>query len=320
MPVSSLRQPLAGWTTRIGQGQDLIAWAAGEGGRLLADLPQRWIHTQEVALHALWAAAGLTADDQQLLVAAAYLHDIGYAEPLADTGFHPLDGAVHLTRAGHPDLARLVAHHSGAAVEARHRGLTRKMAAFPRLPGPVADALTYCDVTTGPRGDTVDPGPRLEEIVDRHGAGSIVARSRTEARVDMYSAVVRTLRRVSAARPGRLPFTVDTVLLGCVTLIRPQGSLASPDASRALQQAVTRALDDGEHAPHSLVIDCEQATGFSISRLQTALTPLTERPMRCVLLQAPASRHASTDEEKSGLLIERTTSIPRSLTPHCACT
>jgi len=31
---------------------------------------------------------------------AAYLHDIGYAEPLVDTGFHPLDGAVYLRGLG----------------------------------------------------------------------------------------------------------------------------------------------------------------------------------------------------------------------------
>jgi hypothetical protein len=221
--VSRVGQPLVGWTTRTGEGQDLIAWAATESGWLLAALPRRWIHTQEVALHAWWVAAGLTPDDQQLLVAAAYLHDIGYADNLAQTGFHPIDGAAHLSRTGHPDLARLVAHHGGAAVEARHRGLTRRMAAFPPLPGPVADALTYCDVTTGPRGESVDPGPRLEVIVDRHGSDSVVARSRTEAQVDIYSAVVRTLRRVAQARPTRDPYAVSTVLLGCTTLLRLQG-------------------------------------------------------------------------------------------------
>ena len=33
-------------------------------------------------------------------MAAAWLHDIGYAEELLDTGFHPLDGARFLASAG----------------------------------------------------------------------------------------------------------------------------------------------------------------------------------------------------------------------------
>ncbi len=58
------------------------------------------------------------------LVAAAYLHDIGYAPELAITGFHPLDGARHLrvTRARaarriggspHPSASRGQAPRSG---------------------------------------------------------------------------------------------------------------------------------------------------------------------------------------------------------------
>jgi hypothetical protein len=34
------------------------------------------------------------------MVMAAWLHDIGYAPELAVTGFHPLDGARFLRRAG----------------------------------------------------------------------------------------------------------------------------------------------------------------------------------------------------------------------------
>jgi hypothetical protein len=172
----------------------------------------------------------MTPEDRDLLLAAAYLH-IGYSPALVHTGFHPLDGARYLHRTGRPGLARLVAQHSGAAVEARHRGLTRDLAAFPAWPGPVADALAYSDTTTGPRGESVDPGPRYEEIIDRHGRDSMVARSRLEARVDIFAAVIRTLRRVSAARPDQPAFTVETVLLGCTSLVRPQGTLATSDAT-----------------------------------------------------------------------------------------
>ena len=33
-------------------------------------------------------------DDRCCLIAAAYLHDIGYAPALQQTGFHPIDGAM----------------------------------------------------------------------------------------------------------------------------------------------------------------------------------------------------------------------------------
>ena len=43
-----------------------------------------------------WPKLSLTDD----LVAAAWLHDIGYAPELVETGFHPLDGARYLRREG----------------------------------------------------------------------------------------------------------------------------------------------------------------------------------------------------------------------------
>jgi hypothetical protein len=55
-------------------------------------------------------------DDHDLLTAAALVQDIGYSSELALTGFHPLDGARLVHRAGHAQLARLVAHHSGGPV------------------------------------------------------------------------------------------------------------------------------------------------------------------------------------------------------------
>jgi len=52
--------------------------------------------------------------DADLLEAAAWLHDIGYAPALAVPGLHALDGARYLRDAQHADamLCRLVAHHS----------------------------------------------------------------------------------------------------------------------------------------------------------------------------------------------------------------
>lgn len=58
-------------------------------------LPRRWAHVQGVARQAAHAADRLVYRDG-VLIAAAWLHDIGYAPAVTDTGFHPLDGARYL--------------------------------------------------------------------------------------------------------------------------------------------------------------------------------------------------------------------------------
>ncbi|MGH3623091.1 MAG: HD domain-containing protein [Sciscionella sp.] len=72
-----------------------------------------------------------THDDAELLVAAAILHDLGYAPALAHSGFHPLDGAHYLTSVDASDrVANLVTHHSCAYREAELRGLANELAVF----------------------------------------------------------------------------------------------------------------------------------------------------------------------------------------------
>ena len=227
------------------------AWAARHAQQLLADLPKRWAHTQEVARHARWAATGVREDDADLLVAAAYLHDIGYAEPIAATGFHPLDGAVHLRSLGLGELARLVANHSGAHVEADHRGLAEELARFGRTSGPVSDALTYSDVTSGPTGQPMQPGDRFEEIVDRHGPGSVVARSRAQARAELYGCVIRTLRRATRHQNPPEGLAVGVVQLGCASLIRLQGRVDHRSVDRLW--SVCAGVRD--RRPHGVVVD-----------------------------------------------------------------
>src|SRR6266511_1051287 len=65
---------------------------------VLSGLPSRWRHTVGVARCAEELAATLDADDGEQLVAAAWLHDIGYAEDLVDTGFHLLAVAERVER------------------------------------------------------------------------------------------------------------------------------------------------------------------------------------------------------------------------------
>ena len=118
--------------------------------------------------------------DADLLEAAAWLHDIGYVPELAATGLHGLDGARYLRDVQHaePLLCHLVAHHSCAVIEAEERGLahvlTREFAPPPR---PLADALTFCDMTTSPNGEHVHVHNRLAEIHDRYGTSHLVSRS-----------------------------------------------------------------------------------------------------------------------------------------------
>src|SRR5580693_8044340 len=100
-------------------------WAAELARKLLeVPLPRRWTHVQGVAARARSLAALLGAD-ADLVEAAAWLHDIGYAPGLAVTGLHALDGARYLRDTQHADvmLCRLVAHHSCAIIEAEQRGL-----------------------------------------------------------------------------------------------------------------------------------------------------------------------------------------------------
>jgi len=78
--------------------------AEDHAGDLLRPLGRRWRHAQAVAETAQELAIGMTPEDADVLVASAYLHDIGYAPGLAMNGFHPLDGARHLRAFGHEVL------------------------------------------------------------------------------------------------------------------------------------------------------------------------------------------------------------------------
>ena len=161
----------------------LASWAEQLARALLQEpLPRRWAHSQGVAARARGLAPVLGAD-ADLLEAAAWLHDIGYAPGLTLTGLHQLDGARHLRDALHADalLCRLVAHHSCAIIEAGERGLANVLSLeFEPAPYALASALTCCDMTTSPTspdGELVPVEQRLAEIQHRCGPGHLVSRS-----------------------------------------------------------------------------------------------------------------------------------------------
>jgi len=151
-------------------------WAASEAERLLTPLGSRWAHVHAVAATTV-AISRLIGVDVDVLVPAAYVHDIGYAPELALTGFHPLDGARFVRDAGFPELASLVAHHTGARNEAVLRGLPELLDEFPFQDSLEQRALTYCDLTTGPTGNPTNVRDRVDEICHRYGPDHVVSRA-----------------------------------------------------------------------------------------------------------------------------------------------
>jgi hypothetical protein len=184
-----------------------VAIARATAEQLLAgELPGRWSHVRAVGRKAEQIRPAFAPDDAVALAAAAWLHDIGYATDLVDTGFHPLDGARWLRSRGvDARVVTLVANHSCALVEAAERGLAEMLATeFLAEDSPAADALIYCDLTTGPDGRSVTVEDRLAEIRGRYGTGSVVARFVDRAEDQLLSAVRRTQRRLAEALPRAL--------------------------------------------------------------------------------------------------------------------
>jgi hypothetical protein len=92
-----------------------------------------------------------------------------------------------------------VAHHSGALIEAEERGLLKELSGeFAHERSPTADALWYCDMTTGPDGQTLLAAARLDEIRSRYGAHHVVTRFVDRAESEILAAVNRTAKRVRA--------------------------------------------------------------------------------------------------------------------------
>lgn len=169
-----------------------VLWARDLARSLLEEpLPRRWAHSQGVAEQAA-TLTDVLGEDADLVTASAWLHDIGYSPDLVKTGFHPLDGARYLRHVEHADerLCSLVAHHSGALVEADERGMRDELSdEFDLPPAELLNALTYSDMTTGPDGTHVPVERRLDEILERYAPGDLVYRAITRSRPDLVKAV-----------------------------------------------------------------------------------------------------------------------------------
>lgn len=194
--------------------------------RLLSKaLPRRWAHTKGVGARAR-SLAPLLGHCAPLVEAAAWLHDIGYAPSVARVGFHPLDGARFLRAETDADdmVCRLVAHHSGAEIEAEERRLPAVATEFDIPPDPLLESLIYCDMTAGVDGQPVEVEDRLTEILTRYPGDHVVHRSITRSapmlRAATHSTAVRLHQALSSLQINR----------GAVP-ISPRGSAQSAVAS-----------------------------------------------------------------------------------------
>jgi hypothetical protein len=174
-------------------------WSTEQAPKLaseyLSGLGRRWHHVRTVGhLADALAASGRISRE---VAAAAWLHDLGYAEELVMTGFHPLDGAMFLAGEGVPaEVVALVAHHTGADFEAEERGLTTALAKMP-TPNPAAlDLVTLLDLVTTPDGRLTDPKTRIAEILSRYPASSPVRRAVSRSRDELLASATRARHRL----------------------------------------------------------------------------------------------------------------------------
>jgi hypothetical protein len=184
--------------TRVGEARSLAR-------TLLATVQARWLHTAGVARRAEEICVILDPADRETLVAAAWLHDIGYSPAVRDTGFHPLDGAAYLAGHGWPRrICGLVAHHSGAHLLAPAYCLQAELARYPDERSTVSDALTYADQTVGHLGQPLPIHERLAQMLARRGPHSVQSRVHHLRRPHLLAIAERVERRLRTAH-GQAP-------------------------------------------------------------------------------------------------------------------
>ncbi|MEE3850190.1 HD domain-containing protein [Gordonia sp. LSe1-13] len=153
-------------------------------------------HTEGVVSKASALTGTVAVEDRPVLVAAAWLHDVGYAPQLVSTGFHPLDGARFLESIGWSEqICGLVAHHSGARFQAGPLGLADELRAYEFTEDAMTDALTVADQTSGPAGERLTLDDRMRNMLRRHGPGSTNARAHALREPYFRSASARVAAR-----------------------------------------------------------------------------------------------------------------------------
>ncbi|MFD1721369.1 HD domain-containing protein [Amnibacterium endophyticum] len=176
-------------------GDGMVGRARLLSRELLREDPQRMAHSAGVAHVVGRTATALALPERDLLVAAAWLHDVGYASPAVRRRVHGVDDAVRAEAAGMPPLVvELVAHHSCAVLEARRAGVHDVLRRFAPPPAPLMDVLDHADAVVSKQGLPRTSTIRLWEAVHRHQDDRI----RYEALLVALPARERAVRRVEA--------------------------------------------------------------------------------------------------------------------------
>lgn len=168
--------------------------------QLSGPLPGRWRHVRGVIAkaRAVAGALALPADERDVLVAAAALHDIGLAPDITATKASFLDGARWLAAQGAPKrLVDLVAHCVCGQVEAALQGHEAEYAGFTDERSPTRDALWYCCLTTGADGTPVSVTDRIAAWATTYADDDVITRYAVLARHDLLTAVARTEDRLA---------------------------------------------------------------------------------------------------------------------------
>ncbi|MGB3373940.1 MAG: HD domain-containing protein [Microbacterium sp.] len=181
---------------------ELAARARSLATEHLSDAPKRWAHVQGVAATAERVAPLLDAEHSDEIIAACWLHDVGYASGIATTGFHPVDGARFAENAGLPALVvSLIAFHTGALFEAQQRGLLAELSEFAPPPRDILDVVTYADMTTSPSGDPISAEDRISEILSRYAEDGPVFAAVSQSAPELLAAVARVNERRATLQP-----------------------------------------------------------------------------------------------------------------------
>ncbi|SIJ22307.1 metal dependent phosphohydrolase [Mycobacteroides abscessus subsp. abscessus] len=177
-----------------GRTDDIAGAAHGVAQIYLEGSAQRCSHTRMVAIEARRLSAILVPGVADLIVAAAWLHDVGYSNSWQDTGFHPLDGARAAERLGFPlAVVELVAHHTGARYEALERNLSEQLSSYSTPPQAWLSILNCADLTTGPHGAPVTAAERIDEVLQRYSPDHPVARAIQRSGGDLVGDAEATL-------------------------------------------------------------------------------------------------------------------------------
>lgn len=140
----------------------------------------RLLHTMRVVekVETLSELYNLTAEDKQILVKAAELHDIGYSEKVIRTGFHPLDGYLYLKNKVDIHVAITVLLHSLSeelikyqleevqAMFFKEYQVIKDIGSINQL---YIDIISMADMIVDSHGSECTAEERYNDIVERYG-------------------------------------------------------------------------------------------------------------------------------------------------------